>query len=241
LSDDDGGMTARYDRVAAEYASAGDDLERPAVAALLDLTGAVDGKRVLDLACGHGLVARELVRRGAQVVGLDVSRLLLEQARRIDPAAALHLEYVHGDAAAAGVLSGARFDTIVCNFGLSDIDDLDGAIGNVARLLVPGGRFVFSILHPCFGGASDVSGSWPADSTYYDERWWLADGELSTLRREVGANHRMLSTYMNSLIENGLRIEAIVEPAPERAWTRERLEASAQPVYLVVGCRRSNS
>ena len=73
---------------------------------------------------------------------------------------------------------------------------------------------------------------------YYDERWWRADRELSTLRREVGANHRTLSTYLNTLTGNGLQLEATAEPRPEESWTVERPEAAVQPVYLVVACRR---
>ncbi len=136
------------------------------------------------------------------------------------------------------MLDGAEFDLVVSNFGLSDIDDLDGVCASVSRLLVPGGRFVFSILHPCFAGAAEVSGSWPSGSTYYDERWWRADGELSRLRREVGANHRMVSTYVNALAAQQLMIVAMVEPEPEASWTTERPEAATQPVYLVIACTR---
>ena len=230
-------MSARYDQVADAYASGEDDLSTPAVAALLDLAGPIRGQRALDLACGHGVVARELARRGARVVGLDISKELIERARSIELETRLGIEYEQGDAAAAEVLLGARFDVIACNFGLSDIDDLDGVCATVARLLVPGGRVVFSILHPCFAGAADVSGSWPSDGTYYDERWWRADGELSVLRREVGANHRMLSTYVNTLVRTGLSLEAMVEPPPEVSWTADRPDAAVQPVYLVVSCR----
>ena len=61
--------------------------------------------------------------------------------------------------------------------------------------------------------------------------------ELSVLRREVGANHRMLSTYVNTLVRTGLWLEAMVEPPPEVSWTADRPDAAVQPVYLVVSCR----
>jgi SAM-dependent methyltransferase len=232
-------MIARYDPVAEMYASADDDVTAPAVAALLDLVGPVEGRRALDLACGHGLVARELARRGAEVVGLDLSNELLERAPRAGDGTAPSIRYVLGDASSPAVLTDEVFDVVVCNFGLSDIDDLAGVCANVRRLLVPDGRFVFSILHPCFAGAAEVSGSWPTGSTYYDERWWRADGALSTLRREVGANHRTLSTYVNALSGHGLPVVAMAEPQPEPSWTTERPEAATQPVYLVVSCRRA--
>jgi 2-polyprenyl-3-methyl-5-hydroxy-6-metoxy-1,4-benzoquinol methylase len=232
-------MVARYDAVADTYAAGPDDLTNPATAALLELTGPVAGQRVLDLACGHGLVTRELARAGAVVTGLDLSASLLERARSLESEAPLGIRYVHASATAVDVLAGERFDAVVCNYGLSDIDDLDGACATVARLLEPGGRFVFSILHPCFAGDEQASGAWPTDGTYYDEGWWRALGALSTLRREVGANHRMVSTYLNALAARGLVARAVVEPRPEPSWTTDRPVAAAQPVYLAVRCTRA--
>jgi ubiquinone/menaquinone biosynthesis C-methylase UbiE len=233
-------MSARYDAVADTYAAGPDDLTNPAATALLELAGTVVGERVLDLACGHGVVARELSRQGADVVGLDLSTNLLDRARAIESDAPLGIRYVHGSATDVEVLQDERFDVVVCNYGLSDIDDLDAACATVARLLAPGGRFVFSILHPCFGGDEQASGAWPTAGTYYDEGWWRAIGALSTLRREVGANHRMVSTYVNAMVGHGLTIDAMVEPRPEASWTVERPDAATQPVYLVARCRPSS-
>ena len=71
------GATARYDHIADFYdATAGQAVTDPATAALLDLAGDVRRMRVLDVACGPGRVARELVHRGAQVTGLDISTRL---------------------------------------------------------------------------------------------------------------------------------------------------------------------
>jgi 2-polyprenyl-3-methyl-5-hydroxy-6-metoxy-1,4-benzoquinol methylase len=233
-----GGMAARYDAVVETYTGGPDDVTTPAASALLELTGDVAGRRVLDLACGHGVIARELARRGAHVVGIDLSSGLVERARAIESDAPLGIRYAIADAADGTALDGEQFDVATCNFGLSDIDDLDGALATVARLLAPEGRFVFSILHPCFAGDDLASGAWPADGTYYDERWWLATGERSYLRREVGANHRMVSTYVNALVRHGLAIDAMVEPKPEASWTADRPQSAAQPVYLAVRCRR---
>lgn len=226
--------TARYDQIAAAYSARPDDYSGSAAAALLDLIGPVRGRPALDLACGHGTIARELARRGARVVGLDLSAALLEEARAREAAESLGIDYLHGDAASRDALASGTFEVVACNFGLSDIDELAPVIINVARLLAPSGTFVFSILHPCFPGVTRVSGSWPPDGTYYDERWWLADGELSIIRREVGANHRRVSTYLNTLVDAGLVIDRIVEPRPEEDWAEGRPGASTLPVYLVV-------
>jgi ubiquinone/menaquinone biosynthesis C-methylase UbiE len=93
----------------------------------------------------------------------------LERAIARESAHGFGITYIHGDAASPSVLIGEVFDAIVCSFGLSDLDDLEGAIATVARLLNP--HVIFSMFHPCFGGGQDVSGSWPAWRTNYDEGW----------------------------------------------------------------------
>ncbi|MDA0364591.1 MAG: class I SAM-dependent methyltransferase [Chloroflexi bacterium] len=133
-------MAARYDAIADFHAEqTGDDVADRATAALLDLSGDVSGLRVLDLACGHGRVTRELADRGARVVGIDISGALIEQARAAERAKPRAIAYVHGDVTALTALDGEHFDAVVCNYGLSDIDDLDGALATVTRALVPGG------------------------------------------------------------------------------------------------------
>jgi ubiquinone/menaquinone biosynthesis C-methylase UbiE len=234
-------MTARYDAVADFYEAGFSDTADPVVAALLDLLGSPAGLRVLDIACGHGRVTRELARRGAAVMGVDLSRALLDRAEAVEDAEPLGVRYVHGDAASVPGVPDAAFDAVVCNFGLSDIDDLDGALATVQRVLRLGGAFVFSILHPCFPGAATVSGAWPSTGRYYDEGYWVADGTSSSLRRQVGANHRMLSTYFNALSRNGLRLMTMSEPAPAIEWaTNDRRDAARFPVYLVARCSKES-
>lgn len=228
---------ARYDAVADFYEEGFSDPADPIVVALLELLGPPSGLRVLDIACGHGRVTRELARRGATATGVDLSRALLDKAEAIEVADPLGTQYVHGDVAAVPQLPNAAVDAVVCNFGLSDIDDLDGALATVHRVLRPGGPFVFSILHPCFPGSGPVSGSWPSTGRYHDEGYWVAEGVTATLRRQVGANHRMLSTYINSLARHGLMLTQMSEPAPPIEWTTtDRRDAAGFPVFLVARC-----
>ena len=227
---------ARYDSMADFYdATVGDSVSDPATEALLDLAGDMTGVRVVDLACGQGRVARELARRGARVVGVDISPALLERARQAELEYPRGIAYVQADLAtwSAGETS---FDAAICNYGLSDIDDLDGALKTIAAALRPDGIFVWSILHPCFPGwGPDAPTSW-SPGGYYEEGWWLA--ENLGFRGQVGANHRMLSTYFNGLIGHGLDIEAVVEPEPGAAWSARLPAGVPVPVYLVVRARR---
>ncbi|HKN99549.1 MAG TPA: class I SAM-dependent methyltransferase [Pseudonocardiaceae bacterium] len=233
-------MEARYDGVADYYAAGWpDDLNDPASTCLFALLGPVAGLRVLEIACGHGRVSRELARRGASVAAVDISGALIARALAAERERPLGIRYRQADAAEPELLAGEVFDAVVCCFGLSDIDDLDGALDTVRRTLRPGGLFVWSTLHPCFGGGAGISASWPTGGRYYDEGWWRADGELSTLRRQVGAHHRTLATYFNALRRHGLTVDEVAEPDPD--WTGDRAEAGRSPVFLIVRCVRRKS
>lgn len=232
-------VEARYDAVADFYAAGfADSPSDPATAALLALTGDVTGQRVLDVACGHGRMSRLLADRGAEVVGVDLSAALIDKAQAAERAQPRGIRYLRADVTSPDWLDSVPFDAAACHFGLSDIDDLDGALACVARVTKPGGQFVFAILHPCFAGGQNVAGAWPANGSYYDERWWRPDDALSTLRRQVGANHRMMSSYLNALRRHDLHLDEVAEPAPEAEWAADRSDCSGQPVYLVARCIR---
>jgi len=230
---------ARYDAIADFYAAKFDDIDDPATTALLDLLGPPAGLRVLDIACGHGRITRELARQGADVVGIDVSARLIAKAVAAERDQPLGIRYIHADVTPAPAdLGTATFDAVTCNFGLSDIDNLDAAAAAVSGALKPAGRFVFAILHPCFPGAADVASSWPATGSYYDEGHWTAHEARSTLRRQVGAHHRMLSTYLGSLRRAGLWLDAVAEPRPAPGWDPAD-DADRKPVHLVVRALRA--
>jgi SAM-dependent methyltransferase len=217
-------VQARYDAVADFYIEGFDSINDPASLALLNLLGPVASLRVLDVACGHGRITRELARRRASVVGIDLSGALITRALEIERDEQLGIRYLHDDVTMPGSLGNhdGDFDLAVCNFGLSDIDDLDAAITAVGDALKPGGRFAFS-------------GSWPASGSYYDERHWTAQGVRSGLRRLVGANHRTLSTYLATLRRQSLWLDELAEPLPPPDWDPAH-DADRQPVFLVARC-----
>jgi SAM-dependent methyltransferase len=227
---------ARYDAVADFYATAFNAIDDPAGTALLDLVRSPAGLRILDLACGHGRITRELAWRGADVTGADISAALIGKARQAEREHPLGLRYVHADVSSPGWHANAAFDVVTCHFGLSDIDDLDGAVAAAGAALRPGGCFVFAILHPCFPGAPGVSASWPPSARYYDEGRWTSGAELSALRRQVGARHRMLSSYLNAFRRHGLWLDELREPVPASQWAGSRPGADRVPVYLAGRC-----
>lgn len=225
-------IRARYDAAADFYISGFASVDDPASLALLGMLGPVAGLRVLDVACGHGRITRELARRGASVTGIDISGVLISKAIETEQNEPLGIRYLHDDITTAGFPGNGDFDAVACNFGLSDIDDLDAAVAAISGALRPGGYFAFSILHPCFGGGKDISGAWPATGSYYQEGHWMAEDARSTLRRQVGANHRMLSTYFATLRRHGLWLDQLAEPLPKPDWDPAH-DADRKPVFLV--------
>ena len=134
--------TAAYDAIAAWYDAslrAGSLIHDLALPAVWDLAGPLSGQRVCDLACGQGIVARQLAARGATVVGVDISDRLLDIARRDEEAHPLGITYRRDDAQGLPTFPNATFDGVVCNMALMDIPDLATTCHTVRRILRPTG------------------------------------------------------------------------------------------------------
>ncbi|MGI8885484.1 MAG: ubiquinone/menaquinone biosynthesis methyltransferase [Gaiellaceae bacterium] len=102
------------------------------------------GDRVLDACCGTGDLAIAAERRGGKVVGLDFSERMLERARRKSGT----IEWVKGDALALPFADG-EFDAATVGFGVRNLDDLEGGLRELARVLRPGGKVaVLEITRP---------------------------------------------------------------------------------------------
>lgn len=108
---------------------------------------------VLDVGTGNGAYARRLAAQGARVVAFDFSPVFVERARERTVAHAGRIDYLTVDAtdeAQLLALGTSRFDAAVSNMVLMDMARIDVLARCLVKLLKPGGRFVFSIQHPCF-------------------------------------------------------------------------------------------
>jgi 2-polyprenyl-3-methyl-5-hydroxy-6-metoxy-1,4-benzoquinol methylase len=113
---------------------------------VLDGMAVAKGARLLDLGCGHGLLATSLQARGFDVVGLDSSMTMLtvatEEARR----RGLGPSFVHGDMRALAL--DGEFDGVLCihgTFGYFEDEENGRILASVFRALRPGGKFVLSV------------------------------------------------------------------------------------------------
>ncbi|MBM3934828.1 MAG: class I SAM-dependent methyltransferase [SAR202 cluster bacterium] len=172
-------------------------LINPAQEALLGLR---PGEAVLDAACGNGHFARIMAEKGAQVVAFDFSSKLIEIAkRRTTGEDAKRIEYHVADATNAAELLAfvaGRFDAAVCTMAFMDIADITPLVTSLAKLLKPGGRFVFSQMHPSFNSTQALK------VVEQQER----DGEI-VLTRAV-----KVTGYLDTIVAKGLSVRSQPEP-----------------------------
>jgi ubiquinone/menaquinone biosynthesis C-methylase UbiE len=129
----------------------------PFAADLIEAAALSPGERVLDVACGTGVVARlaaERVGPGGTVAGLDVNPAMLSVARSI-PSSGAVIQWFETSAEAMPSPDGA-FDVVLCQLGLQFVADKNAALREMLRVLVPGGRVLVSMPPPnAFFGVLD--------------------------------------------------------------------------------------
>ncbi len=178
------------------------NIVRPAADRLL---GIQNGEMVLDVACGNGLFSRHLADQGACVIACDFSRKLLELAAKRSVSYIGQIEYRYIDATDVDQIRSLglrRFDAAVCNMGLMDMASIDPLLKGLAQVLRPGGRFVFTLMHPCFNNPSCRLGAEEEDR----------EGELLT------TYYVRTSRYLNQAPAKGLAI--LGQPRPQYYFTR---------------------
>lgn len=135
----------------------GNDFHKTLVEPATDrLLGLQAGEQIFEIACGNGAYARHLAEQGAFVIASDFSEAFLELARERTTAHAGRIEYRLIDATDAAqllALGEHRFDAAVANMALMDMAAIEPLLTALPRLLKPGGRFVFSVMHPCFNNS----------------------------------------------------------------------------------------
>jgi SAM-dependent methyltransferase len=179
---------------------------------MLQRVSAAAPRSALDVGCGEGRFCRMLREAGVATVGIDPTLVLIEHARRSDPA---------GDYRVAGAealpFDDGQFDLVVSYLSLIDIPDIATAIAEMGRVLRPGGRLLIANL-TSFNTAGLELG-WTRDA--HGRPMFGLDGYLE--ERAVWCSwrgikvqnwHRPLSAYMGLLLEQGLTLTHFAEPEP---------------------------
>ena len=195
-------------------------------------------QRVLDVGAGEGQLARVLAGQGSTVTASDITwnQILEAAARGGGPS------FVRNGAAELP-FADSSFDAVLACLVFEHISDVDDAIAEVARVLEPGGHFVFMLNHPLL---QTPNSGWIDDQILDPpEQYWrigdyLIEAEtIEEVQKDVFIPfiHRPLSRYVNAMADAGLVVRRMLEPSPppgflERASAYEA--AATIPRLLVL-------
>ena len=187
------------------------------------LLGDVRGRDVLEVGCGAAQCARWLVGEGAQVTAFDVSYGQLVQARRLDERTGVEVSRLVQADAQALPFRAEVFDVVVSAFGgIPFVADSARAMSEIARVLRPGGRLVFSVTHPTRWAFPDDPGpgGLTVRQSYFDRTPYVEVDQTGTA--SYVEHHRTLGDRIRELVSAALVLEDLIEPewppGHEREW-----------------------
>jgi SAM-dependent methyltransferase len=174
----------------------------------LGLLGPLSGRRVIEVGAGGAQGARWLASQGAAAVALDLSHAMLTHSLGRRPSVPL----VQADAANLP-FTDASFDLACSAYGaVPFVADAGAVFAEVARVLRPGGRWVFSVTHPVRWAFPDSPGpqGLVADRSYFDRRPYVERDEDGT--PSYVEHHRTLGDHVRLLASAGFDLLDLVEP-----------------------------
>lgn len=173
-------------------------------------------KRVLDLGCGFGWHCIYAAENGAKkVVGIDISQKMLAKAKKQTKFSNVEYRCIPLEEIE---FSDNSFDVVLSSLTFHYVENFDEIVKKIYKLLSENGKFVFSVEHPIFTAQGkqewycDKDGEilhWPVDNYYYEGR-----REAIFLGEKVIKYHRTMTTYIETLLRNGFKINSVVEAQP---------------------------
>lgn len=221
-----------YDRLAAVWSSTTDEgpwnglLERPAVRALVP--GNLHGATVLDAGCGSGAQARWLLDQGADVVAIDVSPRMIDEAQRRCGGRG---RFLVADLAKPLPLETRSLDGITCSLALHYVADWSVPLMSFATALRPGGWAVISLDHPFGPGGTHQRGGY-FDTELVADTWRKGDVEVTQQFWR-----RPLAAVLGAFADAGFKVDRVAEPQPSaeglRLFPEELGRAVGVPLFIV--------
>jgi len=213
-----------YDQLVGE---SGSDFHREVVLpGVLRLLDAKPQQKILDIACGQGVLCRILAEKNVEATGVDAAKNLIEMARQRGPAS---IHYHVGDARNLEFLSESNFDSAACLLAIQNIHPIAPVFAGVSRALRSDGKFVMVMMHPCFRGPKETSWGWDAEKKVQYRRVdrYLIPRKSPIVTRPgrepdvyTWTFHKPIELYVKSLRSAGLLIDAIEE------WPSHKISTS---------------
>ncbi|MDD5430889.1 MAG: methyltransferase domain-containing protein [Candidatus Pacebacteria bacterium] len=184
---------------------------------LLRLMEIKKGEIVLDLACGQGFFAREFNKNGAHVIGADISKKLIEIAKKDSPQ---EIKYEIAPADNLKFLLSKSVNKITIILAIQNIENIGGVFKECARVLKEGGRLFLVVNHPAFRVPKQSGWGWDEQSKIQYRRIeeYLSESKVKILMHpgdKEGENtisfHRPLQVYFKALEKSGLRVSCLEE------------------------------
>lgn len=186
------------------------------------LLGPVDGRGVLEVGAGAAMCSRWLATRGAASVGVDLSAGMLRHARALGERTGVTVPLAQADACHLP-FADRSFDLACSAFGaVPFVADPGALMREVARVLRPGGRWVFAVTHPIRWVLPDDPGpdGLRVTTSYFDRRSYV---ELDGFgQRTYVESHRTLGDRVRDIVAAGFALTDLIEPewpdGHERVW-----------------------
>ena len=200
-------------------------------------------ERVLDVGTGEGQLSRAAVAGGASlVVGVDPTEAQIAEATRRGGGPRFLRSWANGLP-----FSDRSFDAVLACLVFEHIEAVDEAVAEVARVLVNGGRFAFFLNHPLI---QTPGSGWVDDQIMEppEQYWRIGPYLVESIESEEVAKevflpfvHRPVSRYVNTMVDNGLVLRRMHEPAPPEGFLKRAAEyqqAATIPRLLVLVAER---
>ncbi len=211
---------------------------------IMEITGDVRGKRIMDLGCGSGALSALLAEKGAYVEGVDVSREWIEICKK-EYGKTKNPNFTVSDGTELDAFDSENFDYVVMNMVLLNVpssEKVKKIFSEVARVLKKGGKMIFSDLHPICLAVKRTSTeeqrygddfSYFHDGAEYHSKVMLSDGSLI----EFSDIHWTLESYSKWISDAGMCIKRIAEPEPVDG-SPFPLDDYPLPEYIIFVCEK---
>jgi len=179
----------------------------------LRLTGDLRGKRVLEIGCGGGQCSIAFAKRGAIATGIDISDKQIAFARQLAERERVGVTFLQGDVVDLSAIADGSHDLIFSAYALQFVEHMDRCFAEAARVLRPGGLFVFSLDHPFWYCLAEKE--LLVESSYFDTAYWYEWEQAGmSAHPKMTEYHRTLGEWYRLLRGAGFEVLDIVEPEP---------------------------